>query len=79
MFCDLSCGCCEVWVVYVCEGLYVWVVVKDSVNMIGIKDCEGVLGELCLCYMMIVDGYVIEGYVLVVDIVWLLCECFEGV
>ncbi|MBN8830450.1 MAG: DUF411 domain-containing protein [Sphingomonadales bacterium] len=79
MFRDPSCGCCEAWAAHVREGLHARVAVKDSANMTGIKDREGVPGELRSCHTMIVDGYVIEGHVPAADIARLLRERPEGV
>lgn len=79
MFRDPSCGCCEAWAAHVRDGLHARVAVKDSANMTGIKDREGVPGELRSCHTMIVDGYVIEGHVPAADIARLLRERPEGV
>lgn len=66
----LICGCCGSWIDYVKKvGFIVDVYDMDDLGLV--KECLGVFYVKGFCYMVEVDGYVIEGYVLVEDI-----KCF---
>ncbi|MEE9335131.1 MAG: DUF411 domain-containing protein [Granulosicoccaceae bacterium] len=69
-----TCGCCSGWVSYLkSEGLAVTAIDTDDVDRVkaenGLSD-----RKLMSCHTALVDGYVIEGHVPVVDIKKLLRE-----
>ncbi len=68
-----NCGCCKAWVDIVKKAGYE-VQVNNVQDLTPFKQKHGVPSDLMSCHTAVVDGYVIEGHVPVVDIQRLLKE-----
>ncbi len=68
-----TCGCCGVWADHVrAAGFSVEEIKQDDVSPIKIEN--QLPPELVSCHTALIDGYVIEGHVLIADIKRLLDE-----
>lgn len=68
-----SCGCCGVWVDHVRAAGFP-VEVRDTEDMMTVKDRLGVPEPMMSCHTAEVDGYFVEGHVPAEDIKRLLAE-----
>lgn len=75
VYCDVNCGCCKDWIKYF-EVNGFEVIDYVEVDMSVVKSCFGVFYSMGFCYIGVIDGKFVEGYVLVVDI-FKLCECVD--
>jgi len=68
-----TCGCCERWIDHLGDNGFD-VVTKDIRDLSAVKAAHAVTPRLASCHTALVDGYVVEGHVPVVDIRRLLAE-----
>lgn len=68
-----TCGCCGDWVSYVEEHGYT-VTVEEVQDLAAIKTEHNVPATMQSCHTALIDGYVVEGHVPVVEIERLLTE-----
>lgn len=76
---DPGCGCCEKWVQLIEKRLGRTVVVRNDSSRSSFQRRHGVPARLSSCHTAVIDGFLVEGHVPVVEIQRLLAARPAGV
>lgn len=73
MYKNPGCQCCDKWAEYM-QGAGYSVAVQEADDIYSIKTTYGVPASMSSCHTAVIDGYVVEGHVPLVDLNRLLSE-----
>lgn len=74
---DPNCGCCGAWVDHMTEAGF-RVEVRNTHDLVSVKQAHGVPRGLASCHTAVIDGNVIEGHVPAEDVRRFLAEARSG-